>query len=350
MNVMILGVLLILVASMTVAGMTGSVSAQDDPAVLLKIAKRAQEQIQDQISDDSTDRIKQMFEEGTNRVNALEQASQDGQVEMAKENFLSAMDIFKEILEDLATSDEAATASDRAMADSADSSKSSSSSSNNNNVPDPSNDFQRLEGYVYNLKTIAQKHDSTIDFTELNKLFLGARVSILAGNFALATETLHQIKVITEGINQDLQKEAAIQESQRAIQYAQKYLEQLDRLIEHAKKQGVAAEIIDKLETAQETLSSTDNPREIVKEIKKIMSLKDQFELTSNDMLESRVLRAEKSISKLSEGGADSDDTLEGAREALQDIKGYLADGDLDSAGQLLDDLEEHLQEIRDSL
>ena len=347
MNVMILGVLLILVASMTVAGMTGSVSAQDDPAVLLKIAKRAQEQIQDQISDDSTDRIKQMFEEGTNRVNALEQASQDGQVEMAKENFLSAMDIFKEILEDLATSDEAATASDRAMADSADSSKSSSS---NNNVPDPSNDFQRLEGYVYNLKTIAQKHDSTIDFTELDKLFLGARVSILAGNFALATETLHQIKVITEGINQDLQKEAAIQESQRAIQYAQKYLEQLDRLIEHAKKQGVAAEIIDKLETAQETLSSTDNPREIVKEIKKIMSLKDQFELTSNDMLESRVLRAEKSISKLSEGGADSDGVLAGAREALQDIKGYLADGNLDSAGQLLDDLEEHLQEIRDSL
>ena len=349
MNVMILGVLLILVASMTVAGMTGSVSAQDDPAVLLKIAKRAQEQIQDQISDDSTDRIKQMFEEGTNRVNALEQASQDGQVEMAKENFLSAMDIFKEILEDLATSDEAATASDRAMADSADSSK-SSSSSNNNNVPDPSNDFQRLEGYVYNLKTIAQKHDSTIDFTELNKLFLGARVSILAGNFALATETLHQIKVITEGINQDLQKEAAIQESQRAIQYAQKYLEQLDRLIEHAKKQGVAAEIIEKLETAQETLSSTDNPREIVKEIKKIMLLKDQFELTSNDMLESRVLRAEKSISKLSEGGADSDGVLAGAREALQDIKGYLADGDLDSAGHLLDDLEEHLQEIRDSL
>ena len=42
---------------------------------------------------------------------------------------------------------------------------------------------------------------------------------------------------------------------QRAKVYVQKYLEQLDRLIENAKKKGVSDEIIKKLESAKENLS-----------------------------------------------------------------------------------------------
>ena len=99
--------------------------------------------------------------------------------------------------------------------------------------------------------------------------------------------------------------------------YAQKYLEQLDRLIEHAKKQGVSDEIIEKLETAKENLSSADNPAEIVKEIRKIMSIKDQFELTKNDRLESRVLQVEKIISRLAQVDGVDTDLLEDARNTL---------------------------------
>ena len=67
--------LLILVASMALGGMTSNVSAQDnDPTVLLKIAKRAQEQIHNQISTDSSDKVKRLFQEGTQKVNALEKS------------------------------------------------------------------------------------------------------------------------------------------------------------------------------------------------------------------------------------------------------------------------------------
>ena len=54
MNSIVTFSLLILVASMAIGGMTNSIYAQDDPAILLKLAKRAQNQIENQISSDSS--------------------------------------------------------------------------------------------------------------------------------------------------------------------------------------------------------------------------------------------------------------------------------------------------------
>ncbi len=151
-------------------------------------------------------------------------------------------------------------------------------------------------------------------------------------------------------IKKEHREEATKQESQRANEYAKKYLEQLDRLIEHAKKQGVADEIIEKLETAKENLSSADNPREIIKEIRKIMSIKDQFELTKNDRLESRVLQVEKTLSRLSQIDEVDQSDLDDARNILENIKRHLSEGESDAANDLLRDLVKQLQEIKNSL
>ena len=327
--------LLILVASMALGGMTSNVSAQEDSPVLLKIAKRAQEQIHNQISVDSSDKIKRLFEEGTQQVNALERALASDDAGSVKENFLSAMKIFKEISRQLTISDivtEAATDSVSTA------------------VRDPSNLLQRLQGYVDSLKTIAKKHNASIDFSELDELFAKAKQQISDHQFALALETLHKIKETIVEVKKELREEASKHESQRANEYAKKYLEQLDRLIEHAKKQGVADEIIEKLETAKENLSSADNPREIIKEIRKIISIKDQFELTKNDRLESRVLQVEKTLSRLSQiDGVDQSD-LDDARNILENIKRHLSEGESDAANDLLRDLAKQLREIKNSL
>ncbi len=327
--------LLILVASMALGGMTSNVSAQDDTTSLLKIAKRAQEQIHNQISADSSDKVKRLFEEGTQEVNALEIALRSDNTGSAEEHFLSAMKIFTEISRQLVTSDTIPqTETDSVRSD----------------VKDPSNLLQRLQGYVDSLKTIAEKHNALIDFSELDELFAKARQQISDHQFALALETLYEIKETIEEVKRELHEEASRHESQRAEEYAQKYLEQLDRLIENAKKQGVADEIIEKLETAKENLSSADNPREIIKEIRKIMSIKDQFELTENDGLESRVLQVEKTLSGLSqEDGVDQDD-LDDALGTLESIKQHLYEGEFDAANDLLRNLAEQLQEIKNSL
>lgn len=329
--------LLILVSSMALGGMTSNVSAAEDPAILLKIATRAQEQIQNQISSDSSDKVKKLFEEGTQQIEALEKSLRNDDISSAKEHFLSAMKIFKEISRHLTSS-----VSDVAPQ--------AESASVRDDVRNPSNDLQRLQVYVNSLKTIAKKHDASIDFSELDELFTKARQQIADHQFAKALDTIHEIKETIVDVNKELREKASKQESQRAKEYAQKYLEQLDRLIENAKKQGVSDEIIEKLETARENLSSTDNPRQIIEEIRKIMSLKDQFDLTKHDRLESRILQVEKTLFRLSQTDGVNENDLLDARELLQNIKQNLSDGEFETANELLRDLAKQLTEIKKSL
>jgi len=330
--------LLILVTSMAFGGMTNNVFAAEDPAFYLKIAKRAQEQIQNQISTDSSDKVKRLFQEGTQQVNALEESLRSGDISSAKENFLSAMKIFKQISRDLSTSD---TVSDVAP---------KSETSAKDTVRYPSNDLDRLQAYVNSLKAIAKKHNASIDFSELNELFSKARQQINDKQFTQAQETAHKIKETVVEVNKELREKAAKQESQRAKEYVQKYLEQLDRLIENAKKQGISDEIIKKLETAKENLSSTTNPNEIIDQIRKIMSIKDQFDLTKNDRLESRVLQVEKTLYRLYQVEGVNQDDLVDAENTLLTIKQNLNDGEFETANDLLRDLAKKLAEIKNSL
>ena len=328
--------LLILVASMAFGGITNSVYAADDPAIL-KIAKRAQEQISNQISDDSSDKIKRLFEEGTQQVESLEKSLHSDDTSAAKKHFLSAMKIFKEISRHLTTSVSDVSSQDEI-------------SSVRDTAKNPSNDLQRLQSYLNNLKTIAKKHDASIDFSELDELVVKARQQIGDHQFAQALDTIHEIKETIVDVNKELREKASKQESQRAKVYAQKYLEQLDRLIENAKKQGVSDEIIEKLVSAKKNLSSMDEPRKIIEEIRKIMSLKDQFELTKNDRLESRILQVEKTLSRLSQvDGVDEEDLLD-AGDTLQSIKQNLNDGEFETANEQLRDLAKQLAEIKNSL
>jgi len=324
--------LLILVMTMIFGGMTNNVSAQDDPTILLKIAKRAQEQIHNQLSDNSSDKVKRLFEEGVQKVSALENALANDDISSAKEYFLSAMKIFTEISRQSSPNTKIETNTVR------------------NNVKDPSNDLQRLQVYVTSLKTIAKKYNASIDFSELDKLFSKARDEISDNQFALASETLSQTKEKIVELNKKLREEASKQEFQLAKKYAQQYLEQLDRLIENAKKQGIADEIIAQLESAKENLSLADDKNEIIEQIRKIISIKDQFELTKNDRLESRVLQLEKTISVLSQIDGINLDDLKDARNTIQIIKRHLYNGEFETANDLLRDLAKQLEEIKNSL
>ena len=326
--------LMLLVISIGLGGITNSASAQDDPAVLLKLAKRTQDQISNQISDHSSDKIKRMFNEGTHHVESLEKAIQADDVELSKEHFQLAMKIFEEISRHISTTD--SVSRDKSTAEASD-------------VRNPTSDLKRLFAYVESLKTIAKKHDAAIDFSTLDSLFTTAIQQIRSNEYQQAFETLQEIKQEVIEVKKELRNKASEQESERANDYAQKYLEKMDRLIENAKKQGVSAEIIEKLETAKENLSAADNPAEILEEIRKIILIKDQFELTKNDRLESRVLQVEKIISKLAQVDGVDAELLEDARITLQSIKALLADGEFDDANQQLRDLANQLKEIKNS-
>ncbi|MCE9617245.1 MAG: hypothetical protein K8Q88_02635 [Nitrosarchaeum sp.] len=325
-------VLLILVSSMVLGGMTNTVQAQTDPSILLKIAKHAQKQLENQINQDSSDKIKQLFKDGAQQIKALEESLRNNEIDLAKQHFLSAMRIFKEVSQQLSInqSSQAEMATLKATAE------------------DPSADLLRMQNYVDNLKTIAKKYNTSIDFSELDDLFVTAKKQIIDRQFDDALQTISKIKQITVDFNNKIREYASQQEQSRAKEYAQKYLEQLDRLIENAKNKGLSEDIIQKLETARENLSSATNPHEIIKQVREIISIKEQFELTKNDRLESRVMQIEKILFTLSNSDKLSQTDLEDAKKTLQTIKRYLSQGEFETANELLRSLATLLEQFQD--
>jgi len=312
--------LLILVSSLVLGGITHTAQAETDPAILLKIAKQAQRQLENQMNKDVSDKTKQLFKEGTQEIRNLEESIKNNDVDSAKTQFLSAMRIFKEISQQLSNV------------------KSTQPEMVALKAPtkDPSIDLKRMQDYANNLKIIAKKYSTSIDFSELDNLFVSARKQISDKQFDDAIETIGKIKQITVDLNNKIREYASQQEQSRAKAYAQTYLEQLDRLIENAKSQGLSENIIEKLETAKENLSSTTDPQEIIKQIREIISIKEQFELTKNDRLESRVMQIEKTLLNLSNSDKISKSKIDEAKKTIQIIKRNLATGEFEKANELL--------------
>ena len=253
--------LLILVTSMILGGMTNTAQAQTDPSILLKIAKHAQKQLENQINQDSSDKIKQLFKEGTQQIRSLEESLRNNETDLAKKHFLSAMRIFKEISQQLSPNQSSQVEMTTLRATS----------------EDPSADLHRMQAYVDNLKIITKKYNTSIDFSELDDLFVTAKKQIIDGQFDDALQTINKIKQITDDFNNKIRGNASQQEQSRAKEYAQKYLEQLDRLIEDVKNQGISEDIIQKLADARKNLSTTTDPQEIIKQIKEIKSIKEHL-------------------------------------------------------------------------
>ena len=312
--------LLILVSSLVLGGVTHTAQAETDPSILLKIAKQAQRQLENQMNKDVSDKTKQLFKEGTQEIKNLEESIKNNDADSAKNQFLSAMRIFKEVSQQLSTIKSAQPEIATLKAP----------------TKDPSSDLKRMQDYANNLKIIAKKYSTSIDFSELDNLFVSARKQISDKQYDDAVETIGKIKQITIDLNNKIREYASQQEQSRATAYAQTYLEQLDRLIENAKSQGLSENIIQKLETAKENLSSTTDPQEIIKQIREIISIKEQFELTKNDRLESRVMQIEKTLLKLSNSDKISKSDIDEAKKTIQIIKRNLAKGEFEKANELL--------------
>lgn len=324
-SIKILG-LLILVASLAVGGITNPVSAQEDPQILVKIAKRAQDQIQKQITDESPMAIKDLFQEGKNKVSSLETSLSNNDYTTAREDFLAAMKIFSEVSHQL-------------------SAQPSQSQVASKSTPNPSNDLLRLYSYVNNLKNIARNHNSTINFDYLDGLFVTSKNQIQNNQFAQASQTIHEIKQTIIEINAELREEASQKELSRAQVFAQKYLKQIDRLIEHSQSTGVSQEIIQKFEAARENLAVASTPSQVIQEVRNTMILQQQYELTENKLLQLRVDQIEKTLDSISTGLDEN--SLQELKESLQAIKTSISKSDFEEANKLLRSITSALEQIQ---
>lgn len=311
---------LILTLTIVLGSSINTIYAQDNPSILIKIAKSAQDQIQKQITSQTPLEIKNLFEDGKKEYLALEDSLSNDDLASAKEHFLSAMKIFSDVSRQLSSNQ------------SAQSEVKSTPAPQNN----PTNEFLRLYSYVNNLETIAQKHNSSIDFTSLDDLFTMAKNQISVREYSEATQTIQEIKQSIIEINNNLRQEASQQEQTRAHSFAQKYVTQLDRLIDHAKNVELSPEIIQKLESAKENLVSAATPSQIISEVRNIMLIQQQYDISENKLLELRISHLEETISNLSDSEKINSDSLQEFNKTIQNIKDLTAKSEFEAATDLI--------------
>lgn len=322
----------VLITTMVFSGSASSVSAQEDISILLDIAMKAQSQIQKQISDTanvSNDTLK-MFTEGKNEVVLLESSIKNNNISSSKKHFLTAMDIFKKVSSLLE------------QAKSKSQTKSTLSS-------DPTSELNRIHSYIQNLKLVARNYQLEIDFGPIDSLVVEAREKVSSEKFEDASTILTQIKQQISIIIKKLNDYTQEQNTQRAREYAQGYVEQLDRLIAATKNQAISSEIINKLEIARNNLTQASSTKEIVYQIKEIILLKKQFELTKADSIEAKLIQVQKSIDNLSKISKISQTEIDTLRGQLQSVKDSISEGDYNEAQALLKSIAEKIISLKKS-
>jgi len=323
--------LLVLITSMVI-GSIPNAAAQVNPIILLDIATKAQTQIQSQLTDDSPEEAHLLFTQGSADVDDLRLALENNEIELAKGYFLSAMKLFKQIFQIITDSSNVRVEVGFAVSQ-----------------PAPIHNLERLANYVQVLKNAVQQHDTDTDFGEIDQLFATARQQINDGNYADAQQTIIQLKHLILEIEKTLREHSSQQASDRAKDYAEKYIAILDRLIAQAEKQDIPEEIIGKLKAARDRLEIAEDPTEVVKQVKRIISIKIQHNLTQGDRLESHVIQIEKQLERLIEIDGIKESDLQEIQVGIEEVKVLIQNGEFEQANELLIELHEIIKSLSNS-
>jgi hypothetical protein len=331
--------LLVLVVSMIVGSLPNYVYADSQSNSLIRIATQARDQLRIQLSKvDISQEIKEKFELGSAEIESLIKASDDENVSAAREHFLSAMKIFNELIQQIS---ERTSTSETAL-----------SASQSSNVPIISNEIDRLERYIDQLKGISDKNGFEIDFSHAYELIDLARNQLKEGNSEAANSTIEDVKNSINELNQILREKTSQYTTERAKTLAEKYLEDLDKLITEAEEVGVPQETLDRLVEIKNHLNSASDSsdvKQIINELKYLISIKQDFEDTKIERLKSRIDQLESKLVRLSNSPYDIPELIK-AEEMLSDLRILISEGNYNEALPAFNSLNDLINEIENSI
>ena len=329
--------LLVIVTSMILGSIPNYVYADSQSDSLIRIASQARDQVKIQLSKvDATQEILDKFETGSEKIELLIEASKNEDVKAARQHFLSAMTIFNEIIQHIS---ELTSSSDVASSTSQASAPPSSIS----------HEIDRLERYVKQLKRIAIQNGFELDSSIVDELIKNARNDIDEKN---PNATIQEIKQAIVALNNSLKEKTRQYTTDRAISLAEKHLQDLDRLITEAKDIGVSEGTLERLIDAREQLSSVSDASDIAKiidEVKKLLSIKKQFEETKIQRIQVRADQLESKYNRLA-NYADEIPELDKAKNMLSELRVLLSEKKGNEAIRLLNSINDHLNEIENSI
>ena len=327
-----------LVASMIMGSIPNYAYADSQSDSLIIIASQARDQVKIQLSKvDATQEIKDKFQIGSVEIRLLIEASKNEDVPAYRQHFLSAMTIFNEIIQQIS---EISSTSDAAL-----------SSSQTVVTSSISHELDRLERYIDRLKGIAIRNGIDIDSSYVDKLIDKTRNEIEEGN-SVETSTIKEIKQSIADLNNSLREKTREYTTDRAKSLVEKHLEDLDRLIAEAKDMRVSQGTLDKLMEARDHLNSvsdTSNVTQIIDEVKKLISIKKQFEDTKMQRIQVRSNQLESTYERLS-NYADEIPELNKAENMLLELRALISEKKSYNAIRVLNSLNDLLNELENSI
>lgn len=327
-----------LVASMIMGSIPNYAYADSQSDSLIRIASQARDQVKIQLSKvDATQEIKDKFQIGSVEIRLLIEASKNEDVPAYRQHFLSAMTIFNEIIQQIS---EISSTSDAAL-----------SSSQTVVTSSISHELDRLERYIDRLKGIAIRNGIDIDSSYVDKLIDKTRNEIEEGN-SVETSTIKEIKQSIADLNNSLREKTREYTTDRAKSLVEKHLEDLDRLIAEAKDMRVSQGTLDKLMEARDHLNSvsdTSNVTQIIDEVKKLISIKKQFEDTKMQRIQVRSNQLESTYERLS-NYADEIPELNKAENMLLELRALISEKKSYNAIRVLNSLNDLLNELENSI
>jgi len=254
--------LLMLVASMVFSGMPISADAQTDLSILLKIASQAKREVKQQISSNSSEEIKRLFEEASNQVVLLEKSLESDDPSSAKQYFLNAMKMFKRITQMIY--------SDRPTQELQSTDVASSSQRDHSSV------LERIKKFISTLKSIAR--NQSVSFIEADRLVVQAAQQIRENDDRGLKTTLADLKVVLGDIQKELRKLASQTNDDRTIKF---FNNMLDRLEKRGANQESLSDARDMISDYEQQIAdgNYDEAKELKVELTKI--IRELYKATS---------------------------------------------------------------------
>jgi hypothetical protein len=315
-----------------------SVYADSQSDSLIRIASQARDQVKIQLSkSDVSQEVNEKFELGSEQIKLLIEAVSNEDVPVARQHFLSAMTIFNEIIQQISERTSTSEASLSASPTTVDTSS-------------IAHELDRLERYIGQLKRIAINNGFDLDSSQSDDLIEQVRIDLREGNSDSTTSAIKEIKQSIAELNQILKEKTRQYTTDRAKILAEKHLEDLDKLIEEAEEMEVSDGTLDRLLEARKNLNSLSDAsvEQIINEVKRIMSVKQDFEKSKADRIESRYQDLESKIDRLSSYSDIPE--LDKAKTMYSELRVLVSAGNFNEAIRLLNSLNNLINEIQNSI
>ncbi|MGQ0772443.1 MAG: hypothetical protein ACT4NT_06710 [Nitrososphaerota archaeon] len=324
--------LMILVVGMVV-GTPAFADSKLDSLVNLATQARSQVKLQLDKLPGVSDEVNTLYNQGSQETELLISAAKQGDVTQAKQHFLAAMKIFRQIT---ATFSELPSASLKSTpAPQIDSAV----------LVNYKNDISRTEKYIRMLKDLATKNNFAVDFSRVDELIQTARSNLAENDIQSVERTIGELKPALAGVQNAIKEQTIQQQNERARVFANSYITKIDTILVQANQLGLSEGEIAKLIKAKEELASTNDPNRIIIMVKRYTV---NFSTTEPQNQIQRILvEASKMDAKLAELEPSLDENIKPkfvtAKELVIQIKSQTS---VDEATKLLRLLDSTIKEI----